>query len=222
MECLREIKDIRDELTMIDRVLEDQIKVISSFESNLGKRVSQGVPSKQEPEEKTQTQHPILQTGIFTPQNALVARWNNLLERMKFRQDRVKKLFDTNSPPQVNQLLDLKQKQGNLNEARDTSTLAKAAEDRAQAGETQNQLLWVFTIVTVFFVHFSQHTVYPNSFADKMQTPLSFISGLFAIPSQQYPYNGSVDWKLWHIAVGMCTFQSHFHHKSVNVILILF
>jgi hypothetical protein len=93
MECLREIKDIRDELTMIDRVLEDQIKAISSFESNLRKRVSQGVPSKQEPEEKTQTPHPMLQTGIFTPQNALVARWNNLLERMKFRQDRVKKLF---------------------------------------------------------------------------------------------------------------------------------
>jgi hypothetical protein len=78
---------------MIDRVLEDQIKVISSFENDLGKRVSQGVPSKQEPEEKTQTPQPMLQAGIFTPQNTLVARWNNLLERIRLCQDRVKKLF---------------------------------------------------------------------------------------------------------------------------------
>jgi hypothetical protein len=93
MECLREIKDIQDKLAMIDRVLEDQIKVISSLGSNLGKRVGQGVPCKQEPEEKTQTPHPMLQAGILTPQNALVARWNNLLEHIKFCQDRVKKLF---------------------------------------------------------------------------------------------------------------------------------
>jgi len=66
IECLREIKDRQDELIMTDRALEDQIKAISSFENDLGKRVRQGVPSKQEPEEKTQTPHPMLQAGIFT------------------------------------------------------------------------------------------------------------------------------------------------------------
>jgi cbb3-type cytochrome oxidase subunit 3 len=40
-----------------------------------------------------------------------------------------------------------------------------------------------------------------------IQTPLSFIAALFSIPSQQYPYNGNIDWKLWHIAVGMCMFS---------------
>jgi hypothetical protein len=43
------------------------------------------------------------------------------------------------------------------------------------------------------------------------QTPMSFITALFSIPSQQYPYNGNIDWKLWHIAVGMGMF---FHSLS--------
>jgi hypothetical protein len=102
-----------------------------------------------------------------------------------------------------------------LNEARDTRKLADASEERAQASELQSSLLWVFTIVTVFFV-FSPNSPYHNLLLMNIQTPLSFIAALFSIPSQQYPYNGNIDWKLWHIAVGMCMFF-HFLSTLENV-----
>jgi hypothetical protein len=93
-----------------------------------------------------------------------------------------------------------------LNEARDTRKLADASEQRAQASEEQSSLLWVFTIVTVFFVFYPHYPCH-NPLLMNIQTPLSFIAALFSIPSQQYPYNGNIDWKLWHIAVGMCMFS---------------
>lgn len=55
---------------------------------------------------------------------------------------------------QLNRLLDLKQRQGNLIVVRDTRSLANEAEARAKASAWQNKLLFVFTIVTVVFVRF--------------------------------------------------------------------
>jgi hypothetical protein len=53
---------------------------------------------------------------------------------------------------QFKDLLDLKQKQGNLTEARDMKRLADKAEQRALESEFQSNLLFIFTIVTVIFV----------------------------------------------------------------------
>lgn len=53
---------------------------------------------------------------------------------------------------QLNHLLDLKQKQSNLDEARSSRRLADAADQRALEAARQGMLLTVFTLVTVIFV----------------------------------------------------------------------
>jgi hypothetical protein len=53
---------------------------------------------------------------------------------------------------QLNDLLDLKQKQGSLIAVRDTTSLAKDADQRAKDSTKKNQLLFIFTIITAIFV----------------------------------------------------------------------
>jgi hypothetical protein len=65
-----------------------------------------------------------------------------------------KDLTEDSSLQQLNHLLDLKQKQGNLVIVRDTRSLASEAEQRAKDSAWQSKLLFIFTIITVIFVSF--------------------------------------------------------------------
>ncbi|KAK4201369.1 hypothetical protein QBC40DRAFT_306018 [Triangularia verruculosa] len=96
IEHLREIKNIRDELKIIERVLEDQMAVITQYNKRRGD----------------------LPTEAF---NRLTA----LMQSLDFRLSKVRRLTKDAEVVEssLNHLLDLKQKQGNLNEARDTRTL---------------------------------------------------------------------------------------------------
>jgi uncharacterized protein (DUF3084 family) len=73
MECLRKTEDIRDELNMIYRVLEDQSKALSDFTKRL-----------EQPEQAADT-------AQQTP-NLRDKSWDKLLRAMTFRQERVEKL----------------------------------------------------------------------------------------------------------------------------------
>jgi hypothetical protein len=72
MECLRKTKDIRDELNMICRVLEDQDKVISDFTKSM---------QQAEPD-----------LADMAQQNRGNENWNKLLIGMSLRRERVEKL----------------------------------------------------------------------------------------------------------------------------------
>lgn len=160
IEHLREIKDIRDELKMIERVLVDQRTVLTQYRAD---------HKDSTPEEDN--------------------RFASLTQNLDFRILKVERLAKDalSVEDSLNHLLDLKQKQGNLNEARDTRRLTNEADARARAGQTQNSLLFVFTIITVVF------------------TPMSFVSTFLAVPSRDYPQNAAgsaVSWRWWHIFVG--------------------
>ncbi|KAI1381286.1 hypothetical protein F4677DRAFT_121139 [Hypoxylon crocopeplum] len=153
---LEEIKDIRDELRMIQRVLEDQRAVLEKYRSEGHRSLG--------PDEPTS---------------------------LSFRQNKARRLYSEAESVEnsLKNLLDLKQKQGNLNEARDTRKLADEADKRALADKTQSKLLFIFTFVTVIY------------------TPLAFISALFAVPSSDFPRDSDgvgAGWRWWQIIAGSC------------------
>ncbi|KAK6355051.1 hypothetical protein TWF696_004177 [Orbilia brochopaga] len=167
VENIREIKDIKDELRMIQRVLEDQETVLTQYTAVQTKGESLALPEKN--------------------------RLASLKQSLDFRIAKLQRLVRDASSVEdsLNHLLDIKQKQGNLNEARDTRKLANEADNRAKDSETQNQLLFVFTIITVVF------------------TPVSFASSFLAVPSRDFPQSDSgdaVSWSWWQIfAAAMVT-----------------
>ncbi|CAI4219265.1 unnamed protein product [Parascedosporium putredinis] len=116
---LEEIKDICDELKMIERVFEDQANFLTAYDSS------------------TPWPQPVLELDIW------------VFRRRKLTMLRVEAEVVEQS---LRTLLDLKQKQGNLNEARDTRKLADNAEQRALEGERQSQMIFIFTVVTVIYV----------------------------------------------------------------------
>ncbi|KAI1079005.1 hypothetical protein F5B20DRAFT_591008 [Whalleya microplaca] len=119
---LEEIKDICDELKMIQRVLEDQEIVLKKYSKAKNSKLDKDV-----------------------------------LDSLSFRQLKAARLYNEAESVgnSLRNLLDLKQKQGNLNEARDMRKLADAAEKRDLDGKTQSQLLFVFTFVTVIYLRFA-------------------------------------------------------------------
>ncbi|KAI2784400.1 hypothetical protein F4815DRAFT_441468 [Daldinia loculata] len=159
VEHLSEIKDIRDELRMIERVLVDQRNVITQFQDILE-------------DDDAKSKLKITLQGL----NGRISKVDRLGKDALWVENSLKNL------------LDLKQKQGNLNEARDTRWLVNEEHKRQEAGERQNRLLFVFTIVTVVF------------------TPVSFATSFLAIPSWDFPQNNSGDaigWRWWQIFVSM-------------------
>ncbi|KAH9996182.1 hypothetical protein F4779DRAFT_623090 [Xylariaceae sp. FL0662B] len=161
VEHLYEIKDIRDELRMIQGVLEDQKTVLEKYSNSKGTS----------------------QEGGLDPSIG----HDDVLENLNFRQRKAERLYSEAGSVELKNLLDLKQKQGNLNEARDMRKLADEAEKRAVADRTQSQLIFVFTLVTVVY------------------TPIAFTSSFFAIPSSDFPRGNNGDgaaWRWWQIFVG--------------------
>ena len=128
IQYLREIKDIRDELNMIERILEDQRRV---------------------------TRMLLDAVNYKGRRKGWDDGWGeDLSQASEFRLSKIGKLHKQAKAVEtsLNQLLDLKQKQGNLNEARDTRKLADEADARARAGEFQERVLFIFTVVTVIYV----------------------------------------------------------------------
>ncbi|OAP54920.1 hypothetical protein AYL99_10620 [Fonsecaea erecta] len=189
VECLKEIKDIRDELKMIQRVLEDQRRVITSYCQKTRENVDDDKWS-------LLTYRVRKAEWLVKEAEAVEASVSNRL----FANDHAGPALKTDVY-KLNHLLDLKQKQGNLDEATDTRRLAKLADERARAGETQSQLLFIFTVVTVIF------------------TPLSFTSGFFAIPSHDFPQingGGGINWRWWQIFVALLVTE------AVTLVVIFF
>ncbi|KUI58455.1 Ankyrin-2 [Cytospora mali] len=144
---LWEIKDNRDELKMIDRVLEDQSNVLNKYSESLVTKWSSVTSTG----------------GIGT------------LQELAYSRDKVQRLIKEAEDVEasLSRLLDLKQKEANLYEAVDTRRLADEAVKRKRESERQEQLLFVFTAVTVIY------------------TPLSFAAAFFAVPSQDFPQSGN-------------------------------
>ncbi|OBS23185.1 hypothetical protein FPOA_03740 [Fusarium poae] len=138
---LCEIKDIKDELKMIHKVLEDQKAVIDQYTTSY-EELNFGVNEKQSDRGK--------EWVSGDGESQLLLETKNMLD---LRISKVKSLFTDASTVEnsLNHLLDLKQKQGSLIVVRDTRSLANEADQRAKDSAWQSKLLFIFTIVTVLF-----------------------------------------------------------------------
>ncbi|KAG8670909.1 hypothetical protein FPOAC1_004144 [Fusarium poae] len=138
---LCEIKDIKDELKMIHKVLEDQKAVIGQYATSY-EELNFGVNEKQSDRGK--------EWVSGDGESQLLLETKNMLD---LRISKVKSLFTDASTVEnsLNHLLDLKQKQGSLIVVRDTRSLANEADQRAKDSAWQSKLLFIFTIVTVLF-----------------------------------------------------------------------
>ncbi|RYP82412.1 hypothetical protein DL769_001666 [Monosporascus sp. CRB-8-3] len=138
VECLREIKDVRDEINMVKTILQNQGEVSQAAMSSLThqlRRTEDGLV-------KTE-----LESFFSKPDRTLevlLQRWTRLDEDAA----RVEK--------SLNHLLDLKQKQANIDGA-------ESASQEAKSSARQNKAILVFTVVTIIF------------------TPLSFVTSLYAL-----------------------------------------
>ncbi|KAG4432903.1 hypothetical protein IFR05_011621 [Cadophora sp. M221] len=123
---IKEIKDIRDELHIISTVLADQERVLVDMESIIGRM-------KESHREASQSYHSLVESVL------------RHIETVKGLDKQAEKTYLS-----LNDLLDLKQKQANVSEARS---------QRQQAQETarQGQTLMLFTVITVFFLDISDY-----------------------------------------------------------------
>lgn len=127
-DLLAEAKDIRDELNMIAKVLEDQRSVISDLETAFSDVYK----------EERKKQHDLKRH--FKDQLKTIDTHMKDLERMDKQAERIYK--------SITDLLDLKQKHANAFEAR-------FARDQAAGTARQGQTIMVFTIVTIIFLPLS-------------------------------------------------------------------
>lgn len=127
-DLLAETKDIRDELNMISKVLEDQRAVIPDLETSILDIY------KEERKSQTDTKR------HFKDQLKTIDTHIKDLERMDKQAERIYK--------SITDLLDLKQKHANAFEAR-------FARDQAAGTARQSQTIMVFTIVTIIFLPLS-------------------------------------------------------------------
>nr|POF18693.1 isoform 2 of ankyrin-3 [Quercus suber] len=167
---LKEIKDIHDELEMLDMIFAHQAKVLPSMQQSIESICDQKgklLSVKQR------------YRKAFEEQERAITHPREDIKRM-IRQ--VRRLYDS-----IKDLLDLKQKHANAVEARYSREQAESATRQAESAARQNQTVMVsdrfpnssavtdhsqvFTLVTVIFL------------------PLSFIAAFLAIDISEFPYN---------------------------------
>jgi len=140
---LGEAKDIRDELKMIERVLQDQATVVARYRAsrngNLPPDVVDRLTTLEQNFESRIYKIERLDREALSVENSVIGIPPLVLRHVL-------------TCSQLNHLSDLKPKQANLDEARDTRLLVNEAGDRARAGEKHNQLLFIFTLVTFVFI----------------------------------------------------------------------
>ncbi|KAI1736992.1 hypothetical protein F4680DRAFT_429851 [Xylaria scruposa] len=219
-ESFKNVMDIRDELGMIDSVVKEQEVAMTQFSNYLDIR---GKPAKGSevtpPASESRGSGQSKAAGESGPdlQN-LNQRMGDIVKRVQRRQSRIAGLDKRTSMIEkgLNHLLDIKLKRSSLEEAADTNEVAKLSKDiegrthsvlqatnsvvtnthdlarksdeRAKQSDKQSALIFAFTVVTIWF------------------TPLSFVTGFFAIPSKDFPQDSTqedVDWKQWQIGVGL-------------------
>ncbi|KAF2490162.1 hypothetical protein BU16DRAFT_145936 [Lophium mytilinum] len=127
-DLLAETKDIRDELNMISKVLEDQRNVLPDLETSILEIFKEEHKSQLEIKKRCREQLKTIEMHVKD------------LERMDKQAERI-----YNS---ITDLLDLKQKHANAFEAR-------FARDQAAGTARQSQTIMVFTIVTIIFLPLS-------------------------------------------------------------------
>lgn len=127
-DLLAETKDIRDELNMIAKVLEDQRSVIPDLETGIIDIYKEEHKNQQDLKRKFKEQLKTIDIHLKD------------LERMDKQAERIYK--------SITDLLDLKQKHANAFEAR-------FARDQAAGTARQSQTIMVFTIVTIIFLPLS-------------------------------------------------------------------
>ncbi|KAK0101622.1 hypothetical protein ONS95_006785 [Cadophora gregata] len=164
-DLIKEIKDIRDELHIISTVLVDQEKVLVEMDAII-RAIKEGkVHEPAESEEDAKDARQASRT-----QHGLVGNVRRHIETVKALDKQAEKTYLS-----LNDLLDLKQKQANVSEARS---------QRQQAQETarQGQTLMLFTVITVFFL------------------PLSFLTTFFQLDIADYVRNGEGQLGLGYIS----------------------
>jgi Mg2+ and Co2+ transporter CorA len=127
-DLLAETKDIRDELNMIKKVLEDQRNVLPDLETSIKDIYKEEHKNQQEVARRFKDLTKTLDTHTRD------------LDRMDNQAERIYK--------SITDLLDLKQKHANAFEAR-------FARDQAAGTARQGQTIMVFTIVTIIFLPLS-------------------------------------------------------------------
>ncbi|CAD6500059.1 BgTH12-04164 [Blumeria graminis f. sp. triticale] len=127
-DLLAEVKDIRDELNMIAKILEDQLHVLPDFQ--------EAICDSYVAEHKSQAEV----KKRFRDMVKLIEVHNNDIARMDRQAERIYK--------SITDMLDLKQKHANALEARFTR-------DQAAGTARQSQTIMVFTIVTIIFLPLS-------------------------------------------------------------------
>ncbi|RDW90751.1 uncharacterized protein DSM5745_02526 [Aspergillus mulundensis] len=156
---LKEIKDICDELNILKNLAEDQEDVWRQVCKLEGSTQTPGTPS-----------------AYITPKDI---------------KDEITEMVKEAEAVQmtINSLLNLKQKQANLEEA-------KSAREQAQATAKQTDTIMVFTIVTIVFL------------------PLSFLTSLFALNISNFPHKGDEvlyqGWWIFPILFGVSVIVSGF------------
>ncbi|GAP84597.1 putative ankyrin repeat protein [Rosellinia necatrix] len=198
-ESFKNVMDVRDELSMIASVIKEQEVAMTQFIDYIGSRGkrlrgSESTQLTNEPrggsegmgaeETDPNLQNLNQEMGVIITG---VNRWQNRIAGLDKRASMIEKA--------LNHLLDIKLKQSSLQEAGDTKKvvtytgdLAWESEKRARQSEQQSALIFAFTVVTIWF------------------TPLSFVTGFFAIPSKDFPLDSAqqaVDWKRWQIGLGL-------------------
>jgi ankyrin repeat protein/Mg2+ and Co2+ transporter CorA len=130
-DLLAEIKDIRDELNMIAKVLEDQRSVLPDLEASITDIYREEHKSREDQQDlKRRSKDQLKIVDIHLKD----------LKRMDTQAERIYK--------SITDLLDLKQKHANAFEAR-------FARDQAAGTARQSQTIMVFTIVTIIFLPLS-------------------------------------------------------------------
>lgn len=127
-ELLKEIKDIRDELNMISKVLEDQKHVLPDLGSAISEIYFDERKSQQEMKKRFENQLKMIDMHLHD------------IQRMDKQAERIYK--------SITDMLDLKQKHANAFEAR-------FARDQAAGTNRQSQTVMVFTLVTIVFLPLS-------------------------------------------------------------------
>ncbi|KAL1621012.1 hypothetical protein SLS56_009428 [Neofusicoccum ribis] len=140
---LKEIKDILDEIKMIKSVLKDQTKVVNALQSMV------------------ETRAPFASTTSLADNENKFGDVLNLLNETECSFD-LMEVHAKEVEKGLEHLLDLKQKQANLWEAR-------SSREGAEAAARQGSTILVFTVVTIIFL------------------PLSFMASFFALGISIFP-----------------------------------
>ncbi|KAH8810868.1 hypothetical protein F5884DRAFT_261802 [Xylogone sp. PMI_703] len=165
IELLEEIKDIRDELSILQNICEEQQNILQKL-FNLISRP---------PSETSQHIERDSVLSYYKGQSGIDLR----IERIRKLQTDATTAYDS-----INHLLDLKQKDANIYEAVESrkqaeQTHVQAEQTRIQAEQTtkQGRTILVFTIVTIVFL------------------PMSFLSSIFALNVRSFPHqNGDLSY----------------------------